>query len=639
MRATQTARRLVPLIAVGLTLATTAPADAATLRWSPCSDGFECSMLPVALDRSAPARGTVSLALQRARAAQNPENVAVVALAGGPGQSALALSSTFVRMLGSGLGSRDLLLFDQRGTGTSGPLSCSSLASARTLLSAELGCATELGEARGYYRTADTVKDLEELRVAAGYDRLVLFGVSYGTKVAQEYAAAHPARVESLILDSLVSTTGPDPFRRSSLRAIGRTLRSLCSANACRRATPSPTADLSAVARKLDGRTASAKVITSSGRAVRRKLSQTGLLGTLFSGDLDPTTRAELPGSLRAARRGDWAPLMRLAARSSSSSRSALSGSGSAGTALFLSTTCEETDFAWNRRAGPMQRWTEISAAAAAVPRSQRAPFSARTMLDAGSAPLCVGWPAVGPLPTPATPLAPVPTLILSGEMDLRTPIEDALKVERAVPQSQLLRVPHTGHSVLTNDASDCSADAVAAFFAGRAITACSGANRYKPMPRPARSLREVTPASGLSGRRGLAVRLVRDTVNDALRQVIGAALSSGDMPARVGGLRAGTASASVSDDALTLVLNRYQYVPGIDVSGQYSTAAGGTLTVRGGGIRASLQLSTSGAVRGTVNGTSVSATAAAATFSAGSSEPSVHELLSQAQSIAALGQ
>ena len=48
------------------------------------------------------------------------------------------------------------------------------------------------GPNRAHYATSDTVADLEDLRAALGAERWSLDGVSYGSYVAQRYAAAHP---------------------------------------------------------------------------------------------------------------------------------------------------------------------------------------------------------------------------------------------------------------------------------------------------------------------------------------------------------------------------------------------------------------------------------------------------------------
>ena len=58
------------------------------------------------------------------------------------------------------------------------------------------------------YTTSIAVRDLERVRVALGYDRINLYGVSYGSRVAQHYLRHHEAHVRSVILDGVVPPEG-----------------------------------------------------------------------------------------------------------------------------------------------------------------------------------------------------------------------------------------------------------------------------------------------------------------------------------------------------------------------------------------------------------------------------------------------
>src|SRR5207253_1515006 len=134
--------------------------------------------------------GTVTLAIRRVVSSNNPDHVALLALAGGPGQAAIPLASDFAAALGAGITTRDLLVFDQRGTGASSPLHCPALDSPSgrpDLVAAR--CAAELGPQRAFFTTPDSVQDIEDVRRESGYDQLAIYGVSYGTKVALAYAA------------------------------------------------------------------------------------------------------------------------------------------------------------------------------------------------------------------------------------------------------------------------------------------------------------------------------------------------------------------------------------------------------------------------------------------------------------------
>src|SRR5262249_10789569 len=149
--------------------------------------------LAVPLDPSGRAPGTVTLAIRRHRAPVGDPKTAVIALAGGPGQAALPLAEDFASVLGPIISTRDLIVFDQRGTGLSRHLSGRRV---RGILAASAPgpaiaqCAAQLGPTRSYYTTADSVADIEAIREAGGYEKLVLYGTSYGTKLAERYAQA-----------------------------------------------------------------------------------------------------------------------------------------------------------------------------------------------------------------------------------------------------------------------------------------------------------------------------------------------------------------------------------------------------------------------------------------------------------------
>jgi pimeloyl-ACP methyl ester carboxylesterase len=601
------------VLGLALSAVLTAPASA-ELPWAACpTAGYECATLAVPLDRSGATPGTVSLAATRVVAASNPGRTAVVPLAGGPGQAALPIAKEFAQLLAPAIATRDLLVFDQRGTGSSGALDCPSLHGSSSVFKAAQGCATELGATRGFYRTADSVEDLEALRVAGGYDKLVLFGVSYGTKVAEAYAAAYPNNVEALVLDSVVLPEGPDPFQRSTLSNAQRVLRDLCAGNACRGATDNVKSDLAKMAAKLRKSALRGKVTeSSSGRRVSFTMDQTGLLDILLAGDLNPTLRAELPGSMRAALRGDASPLLRLSVRSEGLTTGLQSAGSGSSDALFLATTCEEAPFAWTRTAGADQRAQEITAASRAIPRDQLGPFSPSAAVQGGPIPYCLGWPDASPAPAPTAALPDVRTLIFDGQMDLRTPYEDAVTLQSRIPSSTVVQVPFTGHSTVTSDAStgsSCTTNAIATFFGGAAPGPCTGVtNPFAPTRRPPTHLNQI----GVKGVTRQTVVAAQDTVTDAARQIIGDAIALDSVPQHVGGLRGGNAAVA-GDNSFRL--SRYEYLPGVVVSGKVARDFSANVTIHGGGaLSGTLKLSANGAVSGRLAGKRVSYASSSAT-------------------------
>ncbi len=643
--------RMALALVVGLSAGLVgAPAASAALGFRPCSgqEAFGCARLSVPLDRSGHVPGSVSLSVRRLRTGPTQSPDAVVALAGGPGQAAVPLASTLRHLLAPALAQRDLLVFDQRGTGASSPLTCPSLAQARVSMGAGvLGCAQHLGLGRGSFTTLDSVADIEAVRQASGYRRLVLVGVSYGTKVALEYAERYPQNVESLVLDSVVPTDGPDPLQRPTLGALSRVLGDLCAQGACAGVTDRPLDDLAALVGRLQQHPLTGHAYDGHGRRHPESLGRGDLLDILVSGDENPALRAELPAAVRSALSGDSAPLLRLAllaaglvpdsaqtgatfdrlhqalsrrplpasstpgatvarsARAATAARSARAaaaapsaGAGGFDPALYLATTCEELPFPWDRNAPAATRARQATAAAAALPAAAVFPFDRATALLGGPIPTCLSWPVASPAPPAAAgPPPTVPTLIVSGAADLRTPVENALGAASLIRGSEVVVVPHTGHSVLGTDLTPCSGAALRAFFAQQPVAPCPpSANPFAPIAIAPTRLSAVAAAAGVSGRAGRTLTAVQATLVDLRRQLIGAILGlNRNLPngARFGGLRGGFAKLV----GHRIVLHRYDYVPGVKLSGSVPTSV--LLTARRGSAR--LRVGGSAADHGTV--------------------------------------
>jgi pimeloyl-ACP methyl ester carboxylesterase len=198
----------------------------------PCDNaqGFTCSTLLVPLDHSGRTPGDLRLAVSAADNADAPKGV-LVALTGGPGQGGVDFVPRSRVRMHALLHDYRLVMFDQRGTGAAA-LRCPALQ--RAVGTSDLtvpspgsveACARTLGPNRRFYSTADTVADLEALRVALGADKLTLDGVSYGTFAAERYAIAHPDRVAKLVLDSVVPAAGLDGLEVDGMHETARVLR------------------------------------------------------------------------------------------------------------------------------------------------------------------------------------------------------------------------------------------------------------------------------------------------------------------------------------------------------------------------------------------------------------------------------
>jgi pimeloyl-ACP methyl ester carboxylesterase len=585
----------------------------AQIAFSPCgqSNDFACGHLTVALDPNGGVPGTVTLAIRRHRAAVGEGRSAIIALAGGPGQPAVPLTEEFKHVLGPLAATRDLVVFDQRGIGFSDALSCH--ASERPDLFTSFGsfveaCGGQLGAGRSFYASEDTVADIEAIRQAGGYEKLVLYGTSYGTKVAELYARRFPGHVEGLVLDSVVTPDGPEPLEQSTFAAVPRILRQICAVHACAHITANPVADLTRLVARVHRAPLRSHAIGPNGHPHEVSVSAPELVGALLAGDFSPGLRAELVTATSAAVRGDNAPLARLFGR-------APGGGGGEpedfDAPLFLATTCEDEPFPWNRTSSPHERLTQLAAAARALPASAFTPFTAADALRAGDSQACAFWPYATPTPAvERSPLPAVPSLILSGTEDLRTPTADARAVAAEIPGSHLLIVPGVGHSVLTTESSTpCAREALRAMFDGRAPRPCQLTPTpplLRPPPLPPRRLAAIAPERGSSGTPGRALHAVALTLADLARglvmQLIASASEAGPLSLptlRVGGLRAGWAEIG----AKGVILNGYSYVPGVALTGSLERGAVDLHVLGSAALSGTLRNGSHGSIVGTLGG------------------------------------
>jgi hypothetical protein len=189
-----------------------------------------------------------------------------------------------------------------------------------------------------------------------------------------------------------------------------------------------------------------------------------------------------------------------------------------------------------------------------------------------------------------------VPTLILGGAADLRTPIENDARLAARLPRASTVTIPKVGHSVLDSDLSGCADDATRAFFAGRPVpSVCSPVSRdiqdlvavlFPPTPAPPRSVGNLGTPRRLPGRAGRTVRAVELSFFDALESLVASSFSEEKRVFRIGGLRAGRFVAR-SRPKVRLRLDRYSYVPGVWVSARLGDLSRRKLHLRVGGRRA----------------------------------------------------
>jgi pimeloyl-ACP methyl ester carboxylesterase len=546
------------IIALALLALGAAPAAAAT-----CPYQARCGSITVPLDHSGATPGTLPIGYS-ILPATGAKTGTIFFLAGGPGEAAVIYTGMLRKEFGPLRQSQDIVLVDQRGTGRSGAVSCDESRSAAA-------CAKKLGSKRPFLTTAETARDLDDLRIALGLEKITPLGVSYGTKVAGEYARRFPDHTASVILDSAV---GPEPIDFDALGGIAampRILREVCADGPCSGTVKDAGAALFAAVRRVR----ETKVVARLGGDSAR-VREGDVFLMMRSSDFEPVLRADLPAVLASLSRGDAAPFVHMLVRDSGIDlRSGLralrlglqSEEETDSVSRFLATACLEARLPWSPTSAPSTRKAATKRYLAKLGSRPFAPFRPALVTELGASAECAKWPAT-PVPDPPPAIAPdVPVLVISGRDDVRTPFEGAQRVAAAFPHATLLAVPHVGHSVLTTDEDHCALTGAAAFLAGQPVAPCT----TKP----------TVPAGAYypAAFGGDAAKAAEKTVA-SLRPDIDAVTAGHTTNRRIGlpGVRGGAVIAHRG----ALDLRKAALFIGLRVSGKVSAAGNGTLTLRG---------------------------------------------------------
>jgi pimeloyl-ACP methyl ester carboxylesterase len=221
-----------------------------------------CGALRVPEDRSTEGGRSIDLRVAVVPAvSRSPKRDPLVFLTGGPGQAATETYPTLAPAFRKMNRDRDVVLVDQRGTGGSNPLRCPDEEVKDLALLDEAAiapwvsrCLADLSGDPRFYTTTIAMTDLDEVRDALGYERVNLYGLSYGTRAALTYLRLFPERVRAAILDGVVPPTealGLD-VAADAQRAIDLVIARCSSDTLCREAFPDLARDLDSVMERLE---------------------------------------------------------------------------------------------------------------------------------------------------------------------------------------------------------------------------------------------------------------------------------------------------------------------------------------------------------------------------------------------------
>ena len=234
--------------------ATLPPQSSETLHWGSCpadstAPGLHCARLKVPLDYRRPNGRKITIAVSRLVSPDPAKRRGVLFLnSGGPGGEGLKYPAQFAAAGSNKLAlpksvrdRYDIIGFDPRGVGHSTPVTCDltpaqrasnippyarSAADVARQAKVAKQIAKQCGASRTaqllpYMTTANTARDMDQIRAALGVKKISYEGVSYGTYLGAVYTTLFPRHSDRIVLDSAMSPDGWDvAFQRRLARGF-----------------------------------------------------------------------------------------------------------------------------------------------------------------------------------------------------------------------------------------------------------------------------------------------------------------------------------------------------------------------------------------------------------------------------------
>ncbi|MGB0678894.1 MAG: alpha/beta hydrolase [Polyangiales bacterium] len=432
-----------------------------------------CGYVSVPERRQGESRGNIRIAFAQIRAAAAfGDQTPVFYLQGGPGGNIVDSAPTFAQAVAPVIAAdRDLVLIDQRGVGRSEPfLACPPTndpnASAQALIDNCRNQLTLAGVDLRAYNTQENAADIDAVRRALGYPQVTLYGSSYGSLLAQQVMRDFPDAVAGAVLDAVVPKT-PSFLAELPASANGALsdLFASCAADAaCTQRYGDLEATFNAVVARVQSQPTTVDLARFPEPAVTVDITAEVLVSEmLVDGLLFLGLGERAPQVIEWARDAEEDSVAR---RQLADVLRFLRSFGSAGGSLFsagmfYSVVCSESglyDATAINTADTRPAVQDIYA-----PRASSIPAE------------CALWNVP---PLPAEVLQPVqsavPTLLLSGALDPRTPPRFASVVAGGLSAATNVVVAGAGHGIIL--ASECTNSVTAQFIrapSGALDTAC----------------------------------------------------------------------------------------------------------------------------------------------------------------------
>ncbi len=323
------------------------------------------------------------------------------------------------------------------------------------------------------------------------------------------------------------------------------------------------------------------RIVDRRGHGRSASLTRQALLYALIAGDDGLVSLPTYPAAMASALRGDTAPILRLKRRATA--RPAFLGPRIASAATRAATICEEVRFPWSWNATPAERDEAAYRTETAMDPSLAAPFDPGTLVRSDLMRLCRRWPTASSAPPPEPGAMPdVPALVIAAPEAARASLESARRTAARFPRGKLLEASRAVE-IFGPASGTCADRAVERFLRGRRVQdRCPRQSVLRPASPSPRALSQLAPVAGVPGRRGRLLSALGATFGDLvdsfyLDGFLGAGLDESGSVIRGGGLRGG--SFAVGENVFRL--SRWEYVPGVRLSGRWRTESDGPERLR----------------------------------------------------------
>ncbi len=421
------------------------------------ADSVYCGSLAVWENRSTQTGRKINLSVTVIPALQKDSAGApIFYLEGGPGVAASESAAFFADKENPYRNYHDIVLIDIRGSGKSNPLNCNSLQFKADLqeqleemypAQAVKECYDSLSTLAdlSQYTTSIIAEDMDEVRRWLGYKKINVFGLSYGTKLAQEYMRRFPEAVASVVLFSPVIMNSRIPLYHAAFaqQSLDKLFDGCAKDSACAKTFPDLKKEFSLLMEK--GRKQAFVIDHTMADGTKRNLTlswdafQTKIRSMLYI----PATQCNIPFVVHQAYLDNWKPFLSLFNENPVSDDFISEG-------LYLCITCaEEVPFIASNEIDSLNRHTFMSTYR--IDQQQRA---------------CSLWKK-GTIPADfLNPVSSsVPTLIISGGNDPVTPTSWAKTIAANLPNSKLVIIPEMAHTFDGLSNEHCFDDMVLGFI------------------------------------------------------------------------------------------------------------------------------------------------------------------------------